>query len=65
MADCDYQSPFMMPETKRTSLTCCLTCDRMARYNRDLPSGSVAAVGYTVNMWGSHVPVLCTKSINE
>ena len=25
MADGDYQSPFMMPETKPTSLTCCLT----------------------------------------
>jgi hypothetical protein len=25
MADGDYQSPFMMPEMKPTSLTCCLT----------------------------------------
>jgi len=32
-------------------------CDRMDRYNRDLPSGSVAAVGYTVNTWGTPVNV--------
>jgi len=32
-------------------------CDRMDRYNRDLPSGSVAVVGYTVNTWGTAVNV--------
>jgi hypothetical protein len=29
-------------------------CDRMDRYSHDLPSGSVAAVGYTANTWGSN-----------
>jgi hypothetical protein len=31
--------------------------DHMDRYNRDLPSGSIAVVGYTVNMWGTAVNV--------
>jgi len=26
--------------------------DSMSRYGRELPTGSVAVVGYTVNTWG-------------
>ena len=32
-------------------------CDKMGRYSGELPPGSVVAVGYTVNMWGTLVNV--------
>ncbi len=32
-------------------------CDRMDRYSGNIPSGSVAAVGYTVNTWGAPLNV--------